>query len=177
MKFTALPLPGAFVIAPEPIADVRGSFARVFCEREFTEHGIETRFAQHSVSRNTRAGTLRGMHFNAPPHEEAKLVSCQSGAIHDVIIDLRPNSPTFKQHAAVELSAENGLRLFIPRGFAHGFQSLTDHSTVLYMISDFYVPEAARTVRYDDPAFAIAWPCAVSVISDKDRDAPLFSAP
>lgn len=175
MRFTELALRGAYLIEPEPISDNRGSFARVFCEREFGEHGIETRYAQHSVSRNTRAGTLRGMHFNAAPHEEAKLVTCLSGAVHDVIIDLRPGSKTFHQSAAVELSETNGHRLFIPRGFAHGFQALQDNSDVLYLISDFYVPDAARTIRFDDPAFGIAWPLPVSVISDKDRDAPLLA--
>lgn len=172
MRFTELALPGAFVIAPEPVADNRGSFARVFCEREFTERGMEPRYVQHSVSRNTKAGTLRGMHFNAAPHEEAKVVTCLSGAIHDVIIDFRPDSATFRQFAAVELSAENYLRLYIPRGFAHGFQTLKDDTSVLYLISDFYAPEAARTLRYNDPALAIFWPLPVSVISDKDRDAP-----
>ena len=172
MRFTELTLPGAFVIAPEPVRDNRGSFARVFCEREFAEHGLEQRFVQHSVSRNTRAGTVRGMHFNAPPHEEAKVLTCLSGAIHDVIIDLRPDSATYRQVAAVELNPENGLRLYVPRGFAHGFQTLRDDTSVLYLISDFYAPEAARTLRYNDPAFAIPWPLPVSVISDTDRDAP-----
>ena len=137
MRFTELALPGAFVIAPEPIADDRGSFARVFCEREFAEHGLEPRYVQHSISRNIRAGTVRGMHFNAKPHEEAKVVSCLSGSIFDVIVDLRPESRTFRQFASVELSEENGLRLYVPRGFAHGFQTLREHTAVLYLISDF----------------------------------------
>lgn len=174
MRFTELALPGAFVIAPEPMMDNRGSFSRVFCEREFAEYGLEARYVQHSVSHNTKAGTLRGMHFNAPPHEEAKLVTCISGAIHDVIIDLRPDSSTFRQFAAVELSAENGLRLYVPRGFAHGFQTLQDDTSVLYFISNFYAPKAARALRYNDPACAIPWPLPVSAISDKDRDAPLL---
>lgn len=176
MRFTELALKGAFIVTPEPIADNRGSFARVFCEREFGEHGLDQRYPQHSLSRNIRAGTLRGMHFNAPPHEEAKLVACVTGAIHDVVIDLRTDSPTFRQHVAVELSEENGHRLYVPRGFAHGFQTLSDDSTVLYLISDFFQANAARGLRYDDPAFAIQWPLPVSAISDKDRDAPPFGS-
>ena len=174
MLFTELSLAGAYVVAPEPTHDERGFFTRVFCEREFAEHGLETRFAQHSVSQNLRAGTLRGMHFNLPPHEEAKLVTVTRGAVWDVIIDLRPGSPTYRQSAGLELSEENRLRLFIPKGFAHGFQSLRDDTEVLYYISDFYAPGAAAGLRHDDPAFALRWPLPISAINDKDRAWPDF---
>lgn len=174
MLFTKTDLDGAWLIDPDPFRDARGWFARTFCEREFAEHGLETRFAQHSTSQNALKGTLRGMHFNRAPHAEAKLVRCLRGAIYDVIIDLRPGSPTYKRWIGAELTAENLRQIYIPRGFAHGFQTLTDACEIGYMISDFYVPEAATGVRHDDPAFAIEWPLPVTILSDKDKAWPDF---
>jgi dTDP-4-dehydrorhamnose 3,5-epimerase len=176
MKFTGCGISGAYLIEAEPIRDSRGSFARVFCEREFAAHGLEVRFPQHSISSNAARGTLRGLHFQAPPHGETKLVSCIRGAIFDVCVDLRPDSPTFRQWRGFELSAENRRSFYIPVGCAHGFQTLTDDAEVHYLISEFYAPEAARGVRHDDPAFAIGWPLPVAAISDKDSSWPDFPA-
>jgi dTDP-4-dehydrorhamnose 3,5-epimerase len=176
VKFTPAPLEGAWVIDLEPVADERGSFARTWCAREMEAHGLVTKVAQCSVSRNTKKATLRGMHFQAAPHEETKVVRCTRGAIFDVILDLRAGSATFKRWFGVELSAANGLALYVPAGFAHGFQTLTDDSEVAYQISEFHHPQSARGVRWDDPAFAIAWPSAASrVISPKDLAYPDFA--
>lgn len=175
MIFRELALQGAFVIEPQPLEDERGLFARIFCTREFEARGLCTRFVQWNVSHNPRGGTLRGMHYQAPPHEETKLVRCTSGAIHDVIIDLRPGSPTFRRWAALELSAANRFMLYIPAGFAHGFQTLRDASEVAYYISEFHHPDAARGVRWDDPAFGIDWPPAKRIISRRDREYPDFA--
>lgn len=170
-----LDLPGAFVVEPEPIEDERGSFARVFDADEFAAHGLETAFVQWSVSFNERAGTLRGLHFQADPHAETKLVRCTRGALHDVVVDLRPDLPSFTRWAAVELTAENRVALYIPEGLAHGFQTLEDATEVFYAISEPYAPAAASGVRWDDPAFAIEWPAADErVMSDKDRSWPDF---
>ena len=175
MRFTETRLRGAFVIEPEPRLDERGFFARTWCEREFAQHGIGMVIRQCNLSANRRRGTLRGMHYQAPPHAEAKVVSCVRGAIHDVIIDLRPESATYRQHAAVELSAENRRLLYVPAGFAHGFQTLADDTEVYYQMSEFYAPAAARGVRWNDPAFAIEWPPAVPrVLSAQDRSYPDF---
>lgn len=174
MIITQTDLEGAFTIDPQPNRDPRGWFARTFCEREFEAHGLETRFPQHSTSQNVKKGTLRGMHFQRAPHAEVKLVRCLKGAIFDVIIDLRPDSPTFKQARGFELSEANLRQLYIPKGFAHGFQTLSDNCEIGYLISEFYAPEAASGVRYDDPAFEIAWPLEVAVLSDKDRGWPDF---
>jgi dTDP-4-dehydrorhamnose 3,5-epimerase len=168
MIFTETPLVGAFVVEPERIADERGFFARTWCVNEFAARGLETRLVQCNVSYNARRGTLRGMHFQAAPHEEVKLVRCTAGAIYDVIVDLRPGSPTRHQWFGVELTAANRLALYIPAGFAHGFQTLEDESEVFYQMAEFYHPESARGVRYDDPAFGIAWPLPVSVIGVRD---------
>jgi dTDP-4-dehydrorhamnose 3,5-epimerase len=176
MKFEATGLDGAWLIHLDPMRDQRGFFARTFCVNEFAAHGLETEFPQHSMSCSYGKGTLRGMHFQRAPHGEVKLVRCLSGAIWDVIIDLRPQSPTFRQWLGFELSAENQDQLYIPKGFAHGFQTLSDNAQVNYLISEFYAPDAASGVRYDDPAFAIAWPLPVSVISEKDRLWPDFEA-
>ncbi len=165
-------MPGAWLIDQVSFEDERGSFARTFCEREFAEHGLATRFVQHSQSHSLRRGTLRGMHFQNAPHEEVKLVSCIGGTIFDVIIDLRADSAAYGQWAGFELSADNRRQLYIPAGFAHGFQTLSDNATVFYLISEFYAPEASTGVRYDDPAFDIAWPLEPAVISQKDRDWP-----
>jgi dTDP-4-dehydrorhamnose 3,5-epimerase len=174
MIFMETRLRGAFVIEPQRLEDERGFFARTWCAREFEEHGLSPHLAQCSIAFNTHAGTLRGMHFQVAPHHEAKLVRCTAGAVYDVIIDLRRDSPTYKQHVAVTLSAENRLMLYVPRGFAHGLLTLEDSTEVFYQIDEFYAPEAARGVRYDDPAFGIEWPIAVRVVSERDRTYPDF---
>lgn len=175
MKFSETRLPGAYIVELEPIGDERGFFARSWDGEEFAARGLNPRLAQCNVSFNARAGTLRGMHYQAAPHEEAKLVRCTLGAIHDAIVDLRPDSPTFRQHLAVTLSAENRRMLYIPEGFAHGFQTLEDGSEVFYQMSTPYVAAAARGVRWDDPAFAIPWPPAERIISAKDWSYPDFA--
>ena len=173
--FSQTRLEGAFLIEAERKADERGYFARTFCEREFADHGLPSRFVQCNVSFNRRKGTLRGMHFQVAPHEEGKLVSCIRGAIYDVIIDLRRDSPTYRQHLGETLSAGNGKMLYIPEGFAHGFQTLEDDSEVFYQMSQFYHPESARGVRWDDPAFQIEWPPAERIIIPRDREYPLVT--
>jgi dTDP-4-dehydrorhamnose 3,5-epimerase len=175
MHFEKTQFDGAWLIVPEPVRDERGFFARTFCVRELAAHGLETAFVQHSASVSLKRGTLRGMHFQREPHGEVKIVTCVSGAILDVIVDLRPASPTFRQWQGFELSAENRHRLYIPKGLAHGFQTLTDDVEVNYLISAFYEPSAASGVRHDDPAFGIRWPLPVSVISEKDRSWPDFA--
>jgi dTDP-4-dehydrorhamnose 3,5-epimerase len=175
MKFHPTRLDGAWLIELTPAKDERGAFMRTFCEREFGERGLETRFVQHSLSVNTQKGTLRGMHFQRAPHEEVKLVRCRRGAVWDVIIDLRPDSPSYLQWQGFELSAENGTQLYVPKGFAHGFQTLSDDCEVFYLISEFYAADAAAGLRHDDPSFAIDWPAPVSVMSEKDRAWPDFA--
>jgi dTDP-4-dehydrorhamnose 3,5-epimerase len=173
VKFVSTKLRDAFVLELERHEDERGFFARAWCRDEFADHGLVPELSQSSISRNSRAGTLRGMHFQTAPHEEAKLVRCTAGAIFDVIVDLRPDSPTYTEWLGVELEAERGNALYVPKGFAHGFQTLVDETDVLYMISDAYVPEAASGVRWDDPAFAIEWPEAETrTISERDRAWP-----
>jgi dTDP-4-dehydrorhamnose 3,5-epimerase len=173
VKFVPLELEGAYVIELEPYRDERGFFARTWCREEFAEHGLTPVVAQCSTSHNEHAGTLRGMHFQHPPHAEAKLVRCTRGAIFDVIVDLRPGSPTLARWAGVELTEERGNAIYVPEGFAHGFQTLTDDADVLYMISVSYAPDAASGVRWDDPAFGIEWPeAAERTISDRDRAWP-----
>jgi dTDP-4-dehydrorhamnose 3,5-epimerase len=173
--FKATKLEGAILIEPERREDERGYFARTFCEREFAEHGLCSRFVQCNTSFNRRKGTLRGMHFQAAPHEEAKLVSCTRGAIYDVIIDLRPDSPTLHQHISETLSPDNGKMLYIPEGFAHGFQTLVDDTEVFYQMSEFYYPESARGVRWNDPAFQIEWPEGERIIIPRDREYSLVT--
>jgi dTDP-4-dehydrorhamnose 3,5-epimerase len=175
MRFEETDLPDACLIIPEPVRDERGFFARTFCAREFGERGLETNFVQHSISASARKGTLRGMHFQTEPHGEVKIVTCLKGAILDVIVDLREGSRAFRKWQSFELTQENRHRLYIPKGFAHGFQTLTDDVEMLYLISAFYEPTAASGVRHDDPTFGIAWPLPVSVISDKDRAWPDFT--
>ncbi|HEY4135698.1 MAG TPA: dTDP-4-dehydrorhamnose 3,5-epimerase [Alphaproteobacteria bacterium] len=173
MIFTETRLAGAFVIEPEPATDERGLFARTFCAREFAAHGIETAVAQCSASFNKHKGTLRGLHYQAPPHNEAKLVRVTAGAIYDVAVDLREGSPTYGQWAAAELTAENRRMFFIPKGCAHGFQTLRDDSEVFYQIAEFYEPASARGLRWDDPELAIAWPDrATPILSERDRGFP-----
>ena len=176
MIFTPTRLRGAVLVDIERREDERGFFARTWCAREFAEHGLSTELAQCSLSYSARSGTVRGMHFQRPPHEEDKLVRCGRGRIWDVVIDLRPASPTFRQWQGFELSAANRRALYVPKGFAHGFQTLADDTEVAYQISAFYAPEAADGVRHDDPAFAIAWPRPVTALSPRDRAWPDFVA-
>jgi dTDP-4-dehydrorhamnose 3,5-epimerase len=168
-------LPGAFVVETEPIEDERGWFARIHDESELEERGLASRFVQSSIAFNKEWGTLRGLHYQAEPHAEAKLVRCIRGAVHDVIVDLRPASATFKRWAAVELSAAGGELLYVPEGLAHGYLTLEDETETLYLISAAYAPEAARGVRWDDPAFGIEWPHDPRVMSEKDKAWPDFS--
>ena len=170
LTFTPTPLAGAFVVELDRREDDRGFFARSFCQEEFAAHGLSPVVAQCNVSYNARRGTLRGMHYQAEPHAEAKLVRCTQGAIWDVIVDLRRGSPTFRRWYGVELSADNRRALYAPEGMAHGFQSLTDDAEVLYLMSRPYQAEAARGVRWDDPAFGIRWPIAEPHLSPRDRD-------
>jgi dTDP-4-dehydrorhamnose 3,5-epimerase len=167
-------LRGAYVIEPERRADFRGYFARTFCEKEFAALGLETRIAQCSVSFSQRKGTLRGMHYQLAPFEEVKVVQCLRGAIFDVIIDLRPDSSTFKRYFAAELSDRNGNALYVPTGFAHGFQTLTDNAEVFYQMSQHYSESHACGVRWNDPTFAIAWPEDERTILERDQNYPDF---
>jgi dTDP-4-dehydrorhamnose 3,5-epimerase len=174
MIFTPTALPGATLVEVERRQDERGFFCRTYCQHEFEAHGLPARIAQSSMSLTRQAGTLRGMHYQLPPDAEDKLVQCVRGAIWDAIVDLRPQSPTYCRWIGVELSESNGRMLLVPKGFAHGFVTLTDDAAVTYQISAFYAPEAARGVRHDDPAFGIEWPVAVLGMSDKDRRWPDF---
>jgi dTDP-4-dehydrorhamnose 3,5-epimerase len=177
MRFLPTPLAGAKVVGIEPQADARGFFARTWCAREFAAEGLPEQFVQASISRNTRRGTVRGLHLQLPPSREGKLVSCIAGAIHDVIVDLRPESPTFLRHHAIELSAETHQALYIPPLVAHGFQTLADDTEVLYLMSDYFAPQLGCGVRWNDPAFAIAWPMATaSSIAARDAEYPDFDA-
>jgi len=172
MVFRETTLKGAFVIELELHADQRGSFARSFCAQEFQEHGLDARVLQCNVSCNGRRGTLRGMHYQQPPYAEAKLIRCTRGAMYDVIVDLRPASPTFRQWVAFELASEPGKpskMVYVPKGFAHGFLTLRDDTEVFYQMSDMFTPSAARGFRWNDPAFGIEWPEKIVVISDRDR--------
>ena len=174
MIFSEMRVCGAFAIDLERRVDERGFFARSWCQQEFETQGLTARLVQINVSHNVHRGTLRGMHFQVSPHEEAKAVSCIQGAIYDVVLDLRPYSPTYLAWAAEELTAENHRSLYIPVGCAHGFQTLTEHAQVLYFMSEFYSPRHGRGVRYDDPAFGIKWPLEVTSISDADLSWPAF---
>lgn len=175
MIFTETNLAGAFLIEPERREDSRGFFARTFCRQEFAAHGLNTEVVQCSVSFNKRKGTLRGMHYQVAPFAEAKLIRCTTGAIFDVIIDLRESSGTFTRYFAIELSARSGKMLYIPEGFAHGFQTLVDDTEVDYQMSQPFAPECARGVRWDDPAFAIEWPADERTILDRDRNYPDYA--
>ena len=174
MRFTPSELPDAVIIDIEGHVDQRGLFARTFCEEEFAAAGLPTRFVQSSVSFNTRRGTLRGLHYQAGPRPEGKVVRCTRGAIQDVVVDLRPTSATFLRWVGVELTAENRRALYIPPGCAHGFQTLTDDSEVLYLMTEFYAPEMARGVRWNDPVFGIDWPIANPTMSERDATFPDF---
>jgi dTDP-4-dehydrorhamnose 3,5-epimerase len=175
MKFLETGLEGAFIIDPDLIGDERGFFARSFCRREFESRGLSPNVAQCNISFNRRRGTLRGMHYQVAPHEEARLVRCTRGSVYDVIVDLRPNSPTLLRWINVELSSENHRMLYIPGGFAHGFQSLHDKSEVFYQMSESYVPQSQRGLRWDDPALNIAWPIADPIVSARDLGHPYLS--
>jgi dTDP-4-dehydrorhamnose 3,5-epimerase len=175
MIFTETKLTGAFMIDIEPHEDERGFFARSWCEDEFAQHGLNPRLVQCNLSFNKQRGTLRGMHFQVAPFAEAKLVRCTMGAIYDVIIDLRSDSTTFRQWISVELTAENRSAVYIPEGFAHGFQTLVDNTEVFYQMSEFYHPESARGVQWDDPAFGAAWAISHPILSKKDSAYPSFA--
>jgi dTDP-4-dehydrorhamnose 3,5-epimerase len=176
MIFRETKLKSAYVIELERMADERGFFARSWCQEEFERHGLLPRIVQANVSYNHRAGTLRGLHYQIAPHRESKLVRCTRGAIYDVIVDLRVGSPTYYDWLGVELSQENRTMLFVPEGFAHGFQTLVDATEVTYQVSEFYTPGAERGVRYNDSAFNVRWPLTVTVISSKDASWPDFQA-
>ncbi len=169
MRFTETRLNGVFIIEPEPIEDERGFFARTFCIREFKAHGLDPCVAQSSLSYNKKKGTLRGMHYQIPPNEETKLVRCTSGSIYDVIVDLRPTSSTFKRWISVVLTEENRTMLYIPKGFAHGFQTLEDETEVFYQMSEFFDPACARGLPWDDATLSISWLMQPTVISRKDQ--------
>lgn len=174
MIFNNAPLVGAFVIDLEKLEDDRGFFARAFCAREFEEHGLKPVIAQGNLSYNHVKGTLRGMHYQREPAPETKLVRCTAGAIWDVIVDLRPDSPTYMQHYGVELSAANRRALYVPEMFAHGYLTLTDAAEVIYLVGEFYTPGVEGGFRYNDPSLGINWPVEVSVVSDKDAAWPLI---
>jgi dTDP-4-dehydrorhamnose 3,5-epimerase len=175
MLFRATGLHGVQLIELEPAGDERGYFARTFCQREFAARGLETAFVQHSISHTANVGTIRGLHFQKKPHEEVKFLRCTRGAIHDVLIDIRPESPTYRRWETYELSAENRRQLYVPAGLAHGFQTLMPDTEVSYLISAYYTPAAAAGIRPDDPAFAITWPLPIAHVSAKDRAWPDWS--
>ena len=175
MIFTATAIPGTWLVDPEPLEDERGFFARTFCRREFAARGLEVDVAQTSFAWNRERATLRGLHHQAAPHAEAKLVRCTRGTIFDVVVDLRPDSPAYRRHLAVELSAGNRRMIYVPAGCAHGYLTLEAGTEVGYQMSEFHHPESARGIRFDDPAFAIAWPIPVTVVSERDRTWPDFA--
>jgi dTDP-4-dehydrorhamnose 3,5-epimerase len=176
MKFHETSLSDAVLIELTPFEDHRGHFSRTFCAAEFGDAGLETVFVQSNASFNHKQGTLRGMHFQAAPHAEVKVVRCVSGAIHDIIIDLRPGSPSYLKWQGFDLTDSNGMQLYVPRGFAHGFVTLRDNTAVTYNVSTPYAPGAEGGLRWNDPAFAMVWPVEIAVISDKDAHWPDFDA-
>jgi dTDP-4-dehydrorhamnose 3,5-epimerase len=175
VRFVPTELEGAWIVEPERQSDDRGFFARSWCQQGFAERGLNANLVQCNISFNRYQGTVRGMHFQRPPHEEAKLVRCTSGAIFDVIVDLRPESPTFLRNFGVRLDSTERNALFVPEGFAHGFQTLEDSTEVLYQMSIEYRPESASGLRWNDPALQIEWPLPIRVISDKDSTLPTYS--
>ena len=174
MNFHETSLPGVYVIEPKRLSDERGFFARTFCTEDFAVRGLDARVVQSSISFNPTRGTLRGMHYQAEPHGENKIIRCTMGAIWDCLIDLRPGSPTYKQWTAETLTAENRRLFYVPEGVAHGFLTLEPNSEVFYEISTIYVPDAGRGVRWDDPAFGVEWPDSPQLMSDRDRGYPDF---
>jgi dTDP-4-dehydrorhamnose 3,5-epimerase len=177
VKFTPAPIEGAFLIDVERIGDERGFFGRLWCEREFDEQGLVARIAQSNIGVSSRRGTLRGLHFQRPPHEEVKIIRCPRGSVFDVIVDLRPESPTYRRWFGTELNQDNATMLYVPEGCATGYLTLENDTEITYLTSEFYVPEAATGVRYDDPAFGIEWPDEITVLSDNDRSWPDFEGP
>jgi dTDP-4-dehydrorhamnose 3,5-epimerase len=177
MIFRETELKGAFVIDPQRIEDERGFFARSWCRKEFEARGLNPNLVQCNISFNSAKGTLRGMHYQVAPFEEAKLIRCTRGSLYDIIVDIRPESETFGQYFSVVLTSENRTMLFVPEGFAHGFLTMEDHTEVFYQMSQFYAPEHARGFRWNDPVFGIRWPGDVKVISERDRSYPDFSLP
>jgi len=176
MRFTEVSLPGLYVVELERIEDERGFFARTWCEEEFERLGLVGNIAQANTGFSKKRGTLRGMHYQVSPHEEVKLVRCIRGAVFDVAVDLRSSSPTYKHWFGVELNEENQTMLYIPSGFAHGYQTLVENSELYYQTSQSFFAESARGVRFDDAAFGIRWPLEVQVISEKDRSWPAFNS-
>jgi dTDP-4-dehydrorhamnose 3,5-epimerase len=174
MRFLELEIPGAYLVEPAPIADERGQFARVWCAEEFASHGIGGAPVQANTGYNPARGTLRGLHYQAEPHPEAKLVRCTRGAVYDVLVDLRPGSPTYGRWQGAELTADNRHSLFIPPLCAHGYVTLVDHSELWYQATAAYAQDSARGLRYDDPALGIQWPVPIAVISERDRSWPWF---
>jgi dTDP-4-dehydrorhamnose 3,5-epimerase len=172
MVFNETDVRGAYLIEIEEIGDDRGFFARTWCRNEFEAHGLVSTVAQCSIGFNVKRGTLRGMHFSVTPHAEVKLIRCSRGAIYDVIVDLRRESPSYRRWVGVQLTEDNRRTLYVPAGCAHGYQTLTDHAEVSYQMDEFYSPECARGARFDDPAFGIEWPLEVSIISERDRNWP-----
>src|SRR2546423_3187290 len=175
MIFKETKLQGAFIVEPDRFEDERGFFARSWSEREFAEHELDSRVVECSISFNRKCGTLRGMHYQTAPYGQVKLVRCTMGSVYDVIIDLRKGSPTFKQWVCAELSAENRRMLYVPKDFAHGFQTLEDETEVFYQMSDVYAPESGNGVRWNDPEFRIQWPEGVRIILERDRNFPDFT--
>lgn len=175
MIFKETKLKGAFIIEMEPIKDMRGFFARAWCKKEFEEHGLKPYLVQANITFSRKKGTLRGMHYQVAPYQEAKLVRCLKGALFDVIIDLRPDSPTYREWIDIELAEDNYKALYVPEGFAHGYQTLKDNTEVFYQVSQFYCPDSERGIRWNDPAFGIKWPQIQElVISEKDENWPYF---
>lgn len=176
MIFQETKLAGAYIVELDRKEDVRGFFARSFCSAEFLRHGVEFNAVQANISHSHRKGTLRGMHYQAPPVSEPKFIRCIRGAVWDVVIDMRPGSPTYRQHIGVELTADNGRAIYVPDLFAHGHQSLTDDAELFYLMGGYYTPGFERGLRFDDPAIGMGWPLSVSVIDEKDRNWPLLEA-
>ncbi len=176
MIFTETKLKGAFIVDAEKISDKRGFFTRIFCKKEFEARGLETELKQGNMSYNFTKGTFRGLHYQRTPYGEVKLVRCTNGALYDVIVDLRPDSATFKKWVGVELTADNFKMLYVPKGFAHGFITLADHTVAQYMVTEFYTPEAEGGIKWDDPQFGLELPIPINVISDKDNNQPYFSS-
>ena len=174
MNFIETPLEGAYIIEPQRFEDERGFFARSWCKREFETHGLNSRLVQCNISYNRRKGTLRGMHHQEQPYAETKLVRCTLGAVYDVLIDLRPDSPSYKKWCSIKLTVDNRRMVYIPEGFGHGFMTLADNTELFYQMSEFYAPDSARGIRWNDSAFNIVWPGDVTVISEKDKNYPDF---
>jgi dTDP-4-dehydrorhamnose 3,5-epimerase len=176
MKFIDTDIPDVYLISPEIYSDQRGGFFRAFCSREFEARGLEAQYVQSNISSNNDAGTIRGMHFQNKPNSEVKIVRCISGSVFDVVVDIRRSSPTYLKWFGAELTASNGLLMYVPKGFAHGYQTLTGGSALHYMVSNCYAPESESGVAFNDPAININWPLPPSVVSDKDMNWPLINA-